>query len=169
MIDATQKKLREVSFFLAHLERVTFSATTEPNEAISFYMSAFLSAARSVAFVLEAEEPQTYPGWSRAWRATLTEDERTLLADFTSARNRALKRETPLLAEDHLASSQQHPYSEMPVELRFFLEEELPEPSNRVFKGRLSSGRAEVEIVPLCRQHASLLSILVTAFIEFRQ
>ena len=121
MIEATQKKLREATFFLSHLEREGTQAILSPTEAVEFYLSAFLSAARSVTFVLEAEEPAKYLEWSRTWRASLTESDRQLLAKFTSARNRALKRETPTVAEDWLASAAQDAYAALSAQSLFFL------------------------------------------------
>ena len=169
MLEATQKKLREALFFLAHIERVAFSGTNEPREAAAFYVSAFLSAARSVTFALESEEPETYPDWSVRWRSTLTDGERKLLAAFTAARNRALKRETPEVQEDYIASALRDPFAGFPAELRFFFQEELPDVADRVFKGRLFPERTEEELLPLCRQYIQLLSTLVAAFLETRE
>src|SRR5258706_6051871 len=135
MIEATQKKLREATFFLSHLDREGTQAMLSPAEAFEFYLSAFLSAARSVTFVLEAEEPEKYRAWSRTWRATLTESDRQLLGEFTTARNRAVKRETPTVAEDWLNSKRQHPYAGLPAEILFFFDGEFPAVANRVLIG----------------------------------
>ena len=166
MIEATQKKLREATFFLSHLEREGTQALLSPTEAVEFYLSAFLSAARSVTFVLEAEEPEKYPEWSRTWRASLTESDRQLLAKFTSARNRALKRETPTVAEDWLASAAQDAYAALSAESLFFFDGEFPAVANRVLIGRLTPDSTQDEVVPSCRQYADLLSRLVAAFLK---
>lgn len=169
MIEATQKKLREVRYFLAQLEHQANTATLDPSETVEFYLSAFLSAARSVTFVLEAEEPIRYPQWSPVWRELRTEGERKLLTRFTVARNRAVKRETPVVAEDYLASAANDPYKDLPIELRFFLideEEDRPVMAHRVLKGRLTPADNEEEIMHLCREYEVLLSQLVAAFLQ---
>ena len=53
------KKLREAEFFLRHLEGAVDAHVSADNpEVAEFYFSAFLSAARSVTFTLEAESPE---------------------------------------------------------------------------------------------------------------
>jgi hypothetical protein len=164
MIERTQKKLREAKFFLDHLAQLRGS---DPDDAAEFYLSAFLSAARSVTNVLESEEP-IYRQWSPAWQATLTEAERQLLAKFTSARNRALKQGTPTVKGDPIA---QAATSALSPELQFFFFEMIaddgaPVGPNRVLKGRQTPKYAEEELIPICRKYFDLLSRLVTAFRE---
>lgn len=62
MIAATQKKLREARFFLGFLRRRD-RVTPPEREEFEFYLSAFLSAARSVTFALENEEAAKYKEW----------------------------------------------------------------------------------------------------------
>ena len=50
MIEATQKKLREARFFLSYLETENRRAVRNEPEAFDYFMSAFVSAARSVTF-----------------------------------------------------------------------------------------------------------------------
>ncbi|GAF68271.1 unnamed protein product, partial [marine sediment metagenome] len=47
MINATQKKLREARFFLQHLNMEGRKVGCNEPEAFEFFLSAFLSAARS--------------------------------------------------------------------------------------------------------------------------
>ena len=167
MIEATQKKLKEAQFFMAQLERELSSSGHNPSEAVEFYFSAFLSAARSVTFVLEAEEPSKYREWSPVWRQSRSENERRLLSRFTDARNRALKCETPKVAEDHLASSLFNSYDNVPIGVRMLWEEEDFQPLGfRVLRCRLTPDDVEEEVVPLCREYAALLSHLVSDFME---
>ncbi len=164
MIEDTQKKLREAQFFLAHLEGEVTKPGTHRTEPAAFYFSAFLSAARSVTFVLEAEAHNEYKSWFPSWFASRSKREAFLLNRFVFARNRALKRQTPSVAEDRAASAQFS--GKLPPELIFFTEEEEPIPGRRVLKCRLRPKDAEEEVVPLCREYATLLSDLVRAFIE---
>jgi hypothetical protein len=166
MIERTQKKLREAIFFLTHLEQVTGS---DPREAAEYYLSAFLSAARSVTFVLESEEPEIYSEWSRAWRASLTDAERQLLAKFTGARNRALKRETPAVTEDQITQATR---SGLSPELLFFFEVTDEDYGSigpkRLLRGRFSPQHAEEELIPTCRAYVALLSKEVADFMASR-
>ena len=169
MIEATQKKLRETHFFLAQLERELSSSAHNQAEAVEFYFSAFLSAARSVTFVLEAEESSKYNEWSPVWRNSRSENERHLLSRFTGARNRALKRETPKVAEDRLASLMFASYDNVPIAVRMFVwedEDDQPPMGHRILKCRLTPDNVEEEVVPLCREYAALLSDLVRDFMD---
>lgn len=167
MIEATQKKLREALFFLAQLERELSFPVLNQAEGVEFYFSAFLSAARSVTFVLEAEESSKYGEWSPVWRNSRSENERRLLSRFTGARNRALKRETPKVAEDHLASSMFTSNDNLPIGVRMSLWEDDQQPMGyRVLRCRLTPDDAEEEVAPLCREYAALLSDLVRDFME---
>ena len=167
MIEATHKKLREARFFLDQMERELTSAGHNPVEAFEFYLSAFLSAARSVTFILEAEEQHKYPEWSRAWRETRSEKEKQMLARFTSARNRALKRETPAVAYDRTASSILYPPGSLPAEFQFiFDDDDQPFVPYRTITSRLVPDGVEEEVVPHCRKYLDLLTELVAAFLN---
>ena len=50
-------------------------------------MSAFVSAARSVTFALQAEEKAKYDAWFPGWLAARAEDDRKLLTLMVSQRN----------------------------------------------------------------------------------
>jgi hypothetical protein len=166
MLEYTRKKLREARFFLARLEQEVRSGGANPTEAVEFYLSAFLAAGRSVTTVLQSEEPDLYPAWSPKWRASLTKANRQLLAKFATARNRALKRGTPAVAEERPAQAA----NTLSPDLQFFFEEladegPLSTGQDRVLKARLTPKHALEEILPACRQYADLLSRLVTDFV----
>lgn len=164
VISDTKKKLREAIFFLKQLGLVV-AQTDGPLEHAEFYFSAFFSAARSVTFVLEAERPDVYTEFSDKWRAGLTVAEQSLFSRFTFARNYALKRVTPSVDLDR-AKSKLDPYSGLPPELRFFFSEDEDHqmPGYRVLTGKLKPGEPTVELLPLCREYASLLERLVGDF-----
>ena len=165
MIEATQKKLREVRYFLSLLEQEAHTSGS-PCDAVEFLLSAFVSAARSVTFVLEAETGETYAEWSLKWRATRTNEERKLLSRFTEARNRAVKRETPLIQEEQGFQHVQN--AGLPPELMFFFFDEEDKPSllsPRILLSRLRPNETAEEILPLCRSYESILNALVSDFI----
>ena len=165
LIPATQRKLREARFFLSKLESHECALDGGSLEEAGFYFSAFLSAARSVTFVLEAEQPNGYKKWSPIWRATRSDRERLLLSRFTDARNRALKRETPLVAIDRLAFPPQ-PTNALPPELIFFFEDDGPTVRGfRALKCRLSPDDTDEHVVPLCWEYDALLLSLVRDFL----
>jgi len=87
MIEATQKKLREARFFLSHLEAENRRAVRNEPEAFDYFMSAFVSAARSVTFALQAEEKAKYDQWFPGWLAARPEEDRKLLNLMVSQRN----------------------------------------------------------------------------------
>jgi hypothetical protein len=61
-IEATKAKLAEAEFFYRKLSAVQQRLMPNEPEAFGFYLSAFLSAARSVTFALQAEQKQEYEG-----------------------------------------------------------------------------------------------------------
>ena len=155
-----EKKLREVEFFLRHLADVVDAHVLAGNpEVAEFYFSAFLSAARSVTFTLEAESPDTYTSWSHAWRTSLLPEDRDLLARFTKARNRALKRETPTVqASWDESAPQPHLYARVPPEMVFFFEDAPEVTGARALVGQLTPDSAVEHLLPLCRRYYELLS-----------
>jgi hypothetical protein len=92
MIEATHRKLREARFFHRHLMDLRHgrSATYEP-EAFGFYFNAFISAARSVTWVLENEEKDTWEAWKPTWEATFTDEEWKFLKLTNKLRIAAVK------------------------------------------------------------------------------
>jgi len=164
-VPLTQRKLREAQFFLSRLESQVCTPDGASSEEAEFYLSAFLSAARSVTFVLESEQPGSYKAWSVAWRASRSDRERLLLSRFTDARNRALKRETPSVATDQTAFAPAPSTSLHPELIFFFDDEPMPIYGFRALKCRLMPGDPEEHVVPLCREYETLLSTLVREFL----
>jgi hypothetical protein len=70
-IESVEKKLREAKFFLDKMiehEQMAF----KDKEPFEFYLSAFLSAGRTVDYRLRHEQKAIYPSWRIRWDATLT-------------------------------------------------------------------------------------------------
>jgi hypothetical protein len=86
MIDATQKKLREARFFLRKLQEETRRVTRNDPEESAFYLSAFLSAARSVTFALQVEAKEKYDKWFPGWEAAQSQEDRELLGYMNKQR-----------------------------------------------------------------------------------
>ena len=93
-IPRTLKKLREARFFLAKNE--TSRTTNLEREDFEFYLSAFLSAARSVTFALQAQvQQQEYRSRFDAWLTTLSKADSDRLKVLVEQRNMALKTGNP--------------------------------------------------------------------------
>ena len=92
MIEATQKKLHEAKFFLRLLNQASQEVVRNEPEAFEFYLSAFLSAARSVTFALQYEEKDKYDAWFPIWFGNRSEDDRQLLNFLKEQRNFIEKR-----------------------------------------------------------------------------
>jgi hypothetical protein len=87
MIDVTQKKLREARFFAQMLGKVNREPVRNEPEEFEYYLSAFLSAARSITFALQHEEKDKYDAWFPAWFNSRSPEDQTLLQDMKIHRN----------------------------------------------------------------------------------
>ncbi|RXZ45438.1 hypothetical protein [Crenobacter cavernae] len=87
MIEATKNKLHETKFFLHLLVKESEKLIRNEPEAFRYYLSAFLSAARSVTFALQSEEKEKYDKLFSAWMDNRTEEERQLFKLFKNQRN----------------------------------------------------------------------------------
>ncbi len=84
-------KLEEARFFLGHLrEEIGKGASSEPG-VFSYYLSAFLSAARSVTWVLQKEAKDPYDAWFPNWRKGLPPGDREFLDYMVEQRNLEVK------------------------------------------------------------------------------
>jgi hypothetical protein len=85
-VENVEKKLREAKFFLNKMseqERLAFG----DKEPFDFYLSAFLSAARTVDYRLCHEQAATYKVWRKTWDASLTPTENGLIKFMVDDRN----------------------------------------------------------------------------------
>jgi hypothetical protein len=85
-LNATKFKLAEAQFFYAKLCGVGSRVVVQRPEEFQFYLSAFLSAGRSVTLVLQAEHKAKYDAWFCDWKATLSADQAALLVNFNEQR-----------------------------------------------------------------------------------
>jgi hypothetical protein len=158
--DAAEKKLREAEFFAGKIDAARTTREPECTEAIDFYLSAFLSAARSVYHVLKSQAPTVFPRWCDEWLARLSEDGRNTFNAIRTGRDRSLKEGTQPTRENYLAS-----VSPYPAELQFFFEDGLPV-TPREFLGRISPNNFEQDLVARCRECIALLTAMIIAFAE---
>jgi len=90
-LDKTDRKHLETHFFFRQLY-ARQARPGAPAEEFEFYLSAFLSAARSVTFALQFEQKALYNAWFPDWLAARTQEERDLLDFMKEQRNAAQKR-----------------------------------------------------------------------------
>jgi hypothetical protein len=82
-----QKKIAEARFFLGKITEQERRVGGDDREPFDFYLSAFLSAARTVDYRLRHEQAGTYPAWRTAWDARLTPQENSLIKFMVDDRN----------------------------------------------------------------------------------
>ena len=85
-MDRIRKKLQEATFFLGKLAERSRLAFGD-REEFDFYLSAFLSAARSLDYRLRHEQDPKYSNFRAAWNTALSTDEQALVKFMVDDRN----------------------------------------------------------------------------------
>jgi len=98
--ELARRKLREASFFLGEMSKREGSSRLETEEEFGYCLSAFLSAARSVSFVLRKENPVTYEAQRDKWLTKAQLDTRAIMDFMRDQRNAALKEGTSAAQQD---------------------------------------------------------------------
>jgi hypothetical protein len=91
-VSPAEKKLREARFFFEALTPLSYARTPEgPSEHFEFYLSAFLSASKSISDKLGRVAGQTtgfkFTEWRKKWEETLEADELAMLAFMRNERD----------------------------------------------------------------------------------
>jgi hypothetical protein len=81
------KKTAEPRFFLGKMTEQERRVGGDDREPFDFYLSAFLSAGRTVDYRLRHEQAGIYPAWRTAWDASLTPQEKSLIKFMVDDRN----------------------------------------------------------------------------------
>jgi hypothetical protein len=92
VIEATQKKLAEARFFLGHMREEANKPNRQNPDAFDHYLSAFISAARSVLWVLHHERKEEWENFEPGWKSRLTGDESKLLKFTNEQRIESVKK-----------------------------------------------------------------------------
>lgn len=94
MMDASRiwQKLREAKFFLGHMSCTTSTVTQEP-EHFAFFLSAFVSAARSVTFVMQESNKKLYDGLFPSGDFDLEAEDERLFRHMNDCRSEVVKRQ----------------------------------------------------------------------------
>jgi hypothetical protein len=172
MIESTKDRLEEARFFLSKLRQHKVAQAQPrrpPPEHFRYYLGAFVTAARSVTWVLQREEGEKYDAWKGSWEGQRTEAENALLKLTTQMRNTSVK-------EGHIETtvrSERTPISVSPDSYQVH--------ALRAWSLSLSQGGgpwtisdvhfvelngSEQEIVVVCEQYVNHLTRLVQDFID---
>lgn len=172
----TQHKLAEARFFLEKLDEHYYSdleqmLAGEPVQSVfSYYLSAFLSSARSVTWIMRSEYGKL-PGWEKWFTGQqLAEPDLALLRIFNELRVRSEK-VAPVKPGRHLAVQgvSKAPTERDPRLPRFrvtFTRAESSADSKPLIAGEVleyswTLSELEGELVSACRQYVNLLGNLV--------
>jgi hypothetical protein len=176
MTEAAKKKLGETLFFLRllinHREHIMGG---EPH-AFLYYLSAFLSAGRSVTFALQAEEKTKYDAWFPSWYSNnCTEEERELLKSMNDQRVEEVKKRgatirvemeaIPMVELRRADIERQHPaygfqWFSPPQVLGFPGSPEAKRPMHY-----FQLGKNKADVIATCKRYVKLLDRLVQEFV----
>jgi hypothetical protein len=169
MVEATERKLREAQFFLVRLTAESKTAIRNEPEAFDFYLSAFLSAARSVTFALQHEGRTSTTHGSRVGLRVAQQRIR-ISYSFSPQRNYVQKRggaevafvweyvPVPLIPTDNRA----HPT----YGLTWSGPPGTPLPTVGVPVHLFESPSGERDVKPTCQRYVALLAELVRNFVQ---
>jgi len=168
-IGATRSKLAEAQFFYAKLAdagRRVFAA--EP-EAFHYYLSAFLSAARSVGYALQAEQKEKYDAWYPSWEASLPQEQLALLRNFNRERVAAVHKRgakvshqvIPMPGSEYLAAA-----SLEGIDIEISGPLGVPLPEFRKVVRTFSFEEAEPEVVQAAGKYLDVVARIVSDFAE---
>ena len=159
-----QKKLCEAKFFLNHMMQSARSTRLD-HEHLEFYLSAFLSAARSVTDFFERKQKAWWSQW-KANRASKSPEDLRLLNQMTKQRDNEVheegadvahriedvplsKIETPSALHVAYAPSFGEPWGEVQVGLKVYY---------------FTLGGKTVNVIETCRRYVGLLECAVAEF-----
>jgi len=167
-IPKTQKKLREAAFFFSKLHATRLDRGIETEE-VEFYLSAFISAGRSVTFALQYEAKAPYDAWFPGWASALREVDRDLLRSMVEQRNATQKKgeiETEGAIEYiPVTSLERRPGRDPHLGFQWFGPVGTPPPSVGVTVYSFDVGGTKDDVVATCRRYLSILDRLVKDFI----
>lgn len=152
---ATQHKLAEAWFFLTeHLKAWERPELKKRPEVLKFYLSAFLSAARSVTFALQNEAKDQYDSWFRSWLEGLPEEDKKVLRFMNEQRVSEVHQEGAVTIRKQTAVPvKSHPGTQTWVWT--YVDELYFE-----FEG------APLKVIDFCERYLLLLQRLVNDFLE---
>ena len=156
------KKLREAKFFLGYMMQSARSTRLD-HEHFEFYLSAFLSAARSVTTFFEKRNQKAW--WSQ-WRANRSEDDRQLLNEMRTQRNNEVHEEGADIAHrlEDVALSKIETASGLHAAYAPSFGEPWGEPQISLKVYYFTLGGKPVNVIETCQRYVILLERAVAEF-----
>lgn len=164
----TRKKLREAAFFLRLLEEQSRLARQE--EECDFYYSAFVSAGRSITFVLQKEHGAVYLPWREGWFSKLSESDLRICKLMLESRNVEQKEGS----QDRevvwkFKSVDRCTARELGGKVYWTGPPGTPAPEFGFPVQHIEVDGKLVEVVPLCRRYYELMKQLLRDFVKDHQ
>jgi hypothetical protein len=165
-IPKTLRKLREAQFFLGHMRMESAPSTQPDREHFEFYLSAFLSAARSVTGFFEKKNQLKRKAWWSQWKAGIPVADRQLLNQMIKQRDNEVHEK----GADVLHHMEDVPLSkiETPSGLHAAYIASFGEPWGEVQVGvkvyYFTLGGKEVNVIETCQRYVGLLERTVEEF-----
>lgn len=174
----TRHKLNEARFFLDKMDEHYFDHVQHmfdeqplSHPVFGYFLSAFLSAARSVTWVMK-HEYKRIPGWEQWYtNETATEQQQDLMKLFTNLRNRTQKEETlPLAHSIWLGDENDSPERDPRIpRLQVTISPVDDESNDAKYHGEITALLWTMDeldgedLLPSCKQYFELLASLVKA------
>jgi len=167
--DVARKKLREAAFFLGEMRKREGSSRLDREEEFGYCLSAFLSAARSISFVLKKENSLTYDAQRDSWLWSLEGSTRLIVDFMRDQRNAALKEGTDAAGQnvEHVPAAMAiEPHSRSPIPVPVIISPWSFAEGATIGVARyvLTLGGVERPAVEACRDYLAALELLVTRF-----
>jgi hypothetical protein len=155
MLERTRKKIRQAEFFLHRLTAEQEGVIHPDPESSDFYLSAFLSAARSITLTLGEEQPVEYGEWLPGWYLGLSENDRKLLTFCINQFDLSQTGDVIDIGGTDMSLSVGQILQDFDTqETLIFIESEKMK----------SSRGCEVTVLSVCREYLDLLKTLVAEF-----
>jgi hypothetical protein len=165
----TERKLREAMNFLQLLSEKDTTPVRDPEEVLHL-LSAFLSAGRSVTFVLQNEAKEAYNKWFPKWMASLPAEDQQLLVAMNDQR----VSEVHKTGADAHAELRRVPITEIQTDDRshpaygfhWYGPPGTPVPTLGRIEHFFKLGDDPEQIIDVCRRYYTVLERLVREFKE---
>ncbi len=169
----TRRKSVEVTFFLAQMVAETQKPEGQHNwETFGYYFSAFLSAARSVTFVLQFEDKDRYDRIFQPWHDALPQQDRDLWKTMNKFRVDEVHRTgvevTPTTAFIPLTEVRSGEFVPVTVDWQWLTAMMQGGPTEGwgkvVLAPQFNVGGQPAEVIATCQRYAALLSDLLSSW-----
>jgi hypothetical protein len=166
VLDRAHKKLREAEFFLGLLIAADSAVIKRAPEAPDFYLSAFLTAARSVTFAMSKDHGESTEEWNIEWISRLSADDAALMRFFVKQRNKVQKEGSADIEVTFATVSLTEFVAELDANGGAYFGSHMPGMSQPTANRTETRFRAkpDVSVGAVCRSYLDLLKRLISDF-----